>query len=177
MARPVAAAEVTAVHALMFAGCDRRGRRWVTVSWTLAITHLGLLDERRTLGVANHLTLLRANLPALADGPEVGLVAIATDVIDGRVARHHGQVTAFGGYADSLADAVFWIWFALRHEPSPLLRATALAAWTAPAATVALLSFGRGGIVEPPRPAMLRPAAAMQAVLAARAMRASRAGD
>nr|WP_315889928.1 CDP-alcohol phosphatidyltransferase family protein [Streptomyces sp. P9(2023)] len=37
---------------------------------------------------------------------------------DGRLARRQATVSPFGDYADSFADAAFWTWLALRHEPS-----------------------------------------------------------
>jgi phosphatidylglycerophosphate synthase len=40
--------------------------------------------------------------------------ALASDLIDGRIARRSDAVTLFGVHADSLADAAFWTWFALR---------------------------------------------------------------
>jgi hypothetical protein len=190
-ARPRAAAEVTALHAVLF-GLTRvarparasgsrqqagrcRGRAWVTVSWLLAITHLGLLGERRSLGLANVLTLARACLPALGPGRWSAAAAVASDLLDGRLARGRGEVTAFGAYADSLADTAFWTWFAARYEPSRVLRAAVLATWAAPAAAVTGASLARGRMAEAPRPAVIRPAAALAAVLAARAVRRHRA--
>ena len=88
----------------------------------------------------------------------------------GRLARRLGQVTEFGGYADSLADAAFWPWFAARHEQSRALRVTAIAAWVAPAVAVAATSLARGKMTDTPRPVLVRPAAALQAVLTVRAL-------
>jgi hypothetical protein len=82
-------------------------------------------------------------------------------------------VTPFGFYADALADAAFWTWFALHREPDPRVRAAALAAWAAPVLAVTAISVARGRMVEAPHPVWLRPAAGMQAVLALRAWRAS----
>jgi hypothetical protein len=122
--RPNAAAEVTALHLL--AG-RTGGRGWASVSWILCITHLGLLGERTTLGWANRLTLLRALLPCVApDSPGASLIALATDLVDGRLAQW-GDRSAFGAYADPLADGIFWSWYALRWEPSPWLRWVPLA--------------------------------------------------
>lgn len=50
----------------------------------------------------------------------------------------------FGSYADTIADAAFWTWFAARHEPSSRLRAAAFAAWAAPVAAAAVLGVARG---------------------------------
>jgi hypothetical protein len=171
VARPWAAAEVTALHVLYLVAARRDGRAWVATSWALSITHLGLLGQRRTLGCANRLTLTRANVPAFGGGRMLGAAAIATDLADGWLARRRDQVTAFGAYADSMADAAFWVWFAARHEPSRGLRAAALTAWAVPVIAVTSVSLARGRMADPPRPAMLRPAAALQAVLAVRALR------
>ncbi len=173
--RPRAAAEVTLVHVVLARLAGRRGHRWVTVSWVLAISHLGLLNERRTLGAATVLTLLRANLPAIG-GPArwLPVLALTSDLADGRMARRARAETSFGGHADSLADAAFWTWYALRHEPSHALRAAALFVWAAPVALLTVAGVARGHLVTPPRPAFLRPAAAMQAVIATRALLATR---
>ncbi|MGI5286502.1 CDP-alcohol phosphatidyltransferase family protein [Nonomuraea polychroma] len=168
--RPRAVAEVTLLHAAFLLLARGRGAGWTTVSWLLCLTHLGMLEERSSIGPANALTLLRAHLPHLgAGGRWLGLVAIATDLLDGRLARARGETTAFGDYADSFADAAFWIWFAVRHEPNPRVRAAALAAWAAPVAVVTAAAFARGKMVDRPWPALLRPAAVFQAVLAFRA--------
>ena len=168
---PRALAEVTVLHAALALPAGRRGRRWTLVSWLLAATHLGLLGNRRSLGLPNAVTLLRANLAATG-GPTrwLPVAALASDLIDGRLARRTGSETAFGAYADSLADVAFWIWFVLRHEPSRRVRIAALAAWAGPVVIVTTASIGCGRMMDAPRPAMLRPAAAMQAVVAARAV-------
>lgn len=181
--RPRAAAEVTALHAVLFGLIQStgsrqkadscRGRAWVAVSWLLAITHLGLLGEHRSLGLANVLTLARASLPAFGPGRWAGAAAVAGDVLDGVLARGRGDVTAFGAYADALADTAFWTWFAARYEPSRVLRAAVLATWAAPAVAVTGASLALGRMAEAPRPAVIRPAAALAAVLAARALRPS----
>ncbi|GAB3383572.1 hypothetical protein GCM10027360_66710 [Amycolatopsis echigonensis] len=143
---------------------------WTVASWVLAATHLGMLEDRRSLGAADIVTLTRANLPAISDGWAVPLVALASDLADGRLARGLGTASRFGAAADSLADAAFWAWYALHHEPSIRVRTAALAAWVAPVVAVATASFGRGRMVDTPRPVLVRPAAAMQAVLTARAL-------
>lgn len=170
-AHPRALVELTAVHVIMALRAGRQGRRWVVVSWALAASHLGMLEDRRSLGVPNAITLLRANLPVLG-GPTrwLPLLALVTDLLDGRFARHLGAETAFGSSADSLADAAFWTWFTVRHEPSRAMRTAAFVSWTVPVALVTVASVGGGHMVDPPRPTLLRPAAAMQAVLAARAL-------
>ncbi|WP_236240218.1 CDP-alcohol phosphatidyltransferase family protein [Streptomyces sp. CC228A] len=170
--RPRALAQVTALHCLLLAraGQQRPGRGWVTASWALGVLHLGLLEHRDRLAPADVLTLIRANLPATAVGSSrwSGLLAIALDQADGRLARSQGTVSPFGDYADSFADAAFWTWLTLRHEPSRRVRVAAIAAWAAPVATVTALAIGRGRMPERPRPALLRPAAAMQGVVALR---------
>ncbi|WP_041759350.1 CDP-alcohol phosphatidyltransferase family protein [Amycolatopsis echigonensis] len=168
--RPRALGEITLLH-LVFAAAGR-GKRpvWTMASWVLAATHLGMLEDRRSLGAADIVTLTRANLPAITDGWAVPVVALASDVADGHLARRLGTTSRFGAAADSLADAAFWAWFALRHEPSCRVRIAALAAWVAPVVAVTTASFGRGRMVDAPRPVVVRPAAAMQAVLAARAL-------
>jgi hypothetical protein len=80
----------------------------------------------------------------------------------------------FGFYADSLADAAFWTWLGMRREPSRWLRAASLAAWGVPVIAVTAASLGKGEMVDSPRPALLRPAAAMQVVLAVRTLRSWR---
>ena len=169
--RPRALAEVTVLHAVLALVAGRRRRRWTLVSWLLAASHLGMLENRQSLGLPNAVTLLRANLAATG-GPArwLPVAALASDLLDGRLARRMGSETAFGAQADSLADVAFWTWFVLRHEPSRSVRIGALAAWAAPVAVVTIASIGRGQMVDAPRPAVLRPAAAMQVVVATRAV-------
>lgn len=164
-------AELSLLHGVLGLLGGRSALRWTAASWTLAVTHLGLLESRRSLGIADMLTLVRANLPALpvAHRPEVAVLALATDVVDGRIGRRFGTATPFGRDADAIADAVFWTWFAVRHEPSAVLRYLALAAWTVPVAAVTAVSVVRGEMVDAPRPGIARPAAALQILLAVRA--------
>jgi phosphatidylglycerophosphate synthase len=171
-AHPRALAQATALHAVFAVLAGRPGRRWTAVSWLLAVTHLGMLEGRPSLGMPSAVTLLRANLPAIRPGAGRWLpaVALASDLADGRIARRTGGETPFGAQADSLADAAFWTWFVLRHEPSRPVQAAALVAWTAPVAVVTAVSFRRGRMLDAPRPVMVRPAAAMQAVVAVRAL-------
>jgi phosphatidylglycerophosphate synthase len=169
---PRALAEVTILHGLLALPAGRPGRRWVAASWLMAASHLGLLETRQSLGSANVITLLRANLPALP-GPArwLPVLALASDLADGQIARRADAATVFGGHADSLADAAFWTWYTLRHEPSRTLRSAALAAWTAPVLALTAASLLRGQMADPPHPAVLRPAAAMQALITVRAAR------
>lgn len=168
--RPRALAEITVLHIVFAAAGRRKHPVWTVVSWALAATHLGMLEHRRYLGVADVVTLTRANLPTLTDGWAVPVVALASDLADGRLARGRGTTSPFGAAADSLVDAAFWAWFALRHEPSLRVRAAALAAWVAPVIAVTTASFRRGRMVDAPRPVVVRPAAAMQALLTAHAL-------
>src|SRR5262245_7444228 len=60
---PRAALEVTVLHVALLP-LARRSTARLAVSWALAITHLGLLgSEAHSIGAANALSLLRANLP------------------------------------------------------------------------------------------------------------------
>ena len=66
----------------------------------MAIAHVGLLGHQRlSIGPANLLRLLHANLPA---GRWTPLIAIGSDAADGWLARLRTP-TAFGAYADALA--------------------------------------------------------------------------
>jgi hypothetical protein len=175
---PRALVEVTLLHAVLAAVGRRKRKAWTLTSWALAATHLGMLEHRRSIGLASVVTLTRANLPVLGDHRLIALVALGTDLADGRIARRLGAVSPFGSAADSLADAAFWVWFVHRHEPSRRVRAAALAAWAAPVVAITVASVRRGQMVDAPRPSMLRPAAALQAILTARAvLRGARGGS
>lgn len=171
-ARPWALLQLTALH-VGFAARARRGRRhWVGLSWLMACTHLGLLESRRSISLADVITLARGNLPALVAPGVVWLTpaAVLSDNLDGLLARRSGTTGPFGGYADSFADAGFWTWFTLRGEPDRRLRVAAALAWMAPVIVVTASSLAAGHMVPVPRPRRLRPAAAMQALLTARAL-------
>lgn len=174
-ARPRASAEVTVLHAALLVlarHADRGSRAWIAASWLMAVTHLGLLGPRGSLGAANAVTLARANLPALGGGSWTGAAALAADVLDGQLARGAGQETMFGSYADTIADAAFWTWFAVRHETSGRLRAVSLAVWALPGAAALVLTVARGTMTLPPRHELLRPAAPIAVLLVIRACRA-----
>ena len=174
---PRAAIEVTLLHGLFATAARGRSRRWIGTSWIMTITHLGLLGPRRSIGWPTAISLSRANLaPTGAPlGRWVGVVGVASDRLDGALARRQGP-TMFGFYADALADAALWTWLGIGEEPSRLVRAATVAAWAAPVLSVAAASIANGEMVDSPRPALLRPAAAMQAVLAVRMFRAGRPG-
>lgn len=153
---PRTAAEITAAHlALALAGV---GRRWVAVSWLLTITHLGLLgDGDRGLGLPSLLSLARANLPAIPQmGRALPWLAMASDVLDGLLARRMGQ-SALRAYLDAVADIAFWSWFAERHERNRWLRAAGLALWAGPVASVTVDAFARGRTQDYPRPLAVTP--------------------
>jgi phosphatidylglycerophosphate synthase len=166
-ARPAAAAELTAIH--LVAAAARPGP-WLPATWFLAITHLGLLGEQTSLGWPNRLSLFRAMLPGLFPPSRLtALVAIATDIADGRLARRAGP-TAFGSYADPMADMAFWTWFAVWREPSPWLRRLPIALWWLPAAAITVTYFAGAKSVDYPRPHALRHASGfIQALLTLRA--------
>ena len=163
---------MTALHGLLLAVAPPSGRRWVSTSWLLASTHLGLLEDRSHLGPADLLTLARGNLPAVVSArhPWLASLAMATDFVDGRLARRTGTTTPFGAYADVFADAAFWIWFTTDPENRRGLRATAAATWLLPVGAVTAVSIGRGRMVDAPRPRWVRPAATLQVLLAVRAL-------
>ncbi len=171
-AHPVALIEMSVLH-LVFALLNGRRRwGWTVTSWALAGTHLGMLEQRQSLGWANLLTLTRANLPVI--GPRLGswlpVLAVVTDLADGAIARRTNTVTPFGRYADFLADTAVWTWYTLHHETSPAAKAATLSAWGIPVVLVAAASFARGGMVDVPRSRWLRPCATIQAVLCVRAV-------
>ena len=153
--------------------------RAAALTWGMGITHLGLLGEDDVfLGWPNRLSLLRANLPALAapDAPLLAPVALASDYLDGLLARR-GRETAFGAYADGLADIAFWSWFVAKNEPSTLLRAVALSLWVAPATVVTVAYFKGGRSLDYPRPQAYRLlSVGCQLLVAARSITRDRAG-
>jgi len=166
--RPLAVTEVTALHLLAGAAGSRR---WALVSWFLCVTHVGMLGDRSTLGWPNRLTLLRSLLPSLApDSRWTSLFALATDFVDGRLARW-GDESAFGAFADPIADGVFWSWYALRWEPNVRLRWAPITLFAATTAAIAAAYFARGRTIDYPRLMAVRYASgATQLMLALRAM-------
>ena len=162
--------EATVLHAGLASLADPRHRTWVAGSWLLTISHLGMLENRGTLGAANTLTLIRANLPALENrlGRMVPLLALATDWLDGRISRATGTETRFGRQADFLADTAVWTWFTLRYEPNAWLRTGTFAAWGASVAAVTAASFAGGAMKDIPRSRWIRPAATLQIIIGVR---------
>ena len=171
-AHPRPLVEATAIHVAMAALSNRRGLIWIATSWVMAVTHLGMLQGRASIGVPNALTLVRANLPAIEHrlGRSVPVLSLLTDFADGKIARATGAVTPFGTQADFLADTAFWTWFIVRHEPSRAVTALTFAAWTVPVIGIAAASITAGRMLDVPRSAWFRPAAAMEVFIGARAV-------
>jgi CDP-alcohol phosphatidyltransferase-like enzyme len=166
LAHPRAALEVTALHLPIILLLPRSAPR-VAASWGLAVMHLGLLGGERSIGPATVLSLVRGNLPA---GRLTPLAAAATDLADGYLARR-AEPTAFGAYADSLADVAFWTRQAWSRERDPALRAVATAFWLLPLLVVAGAYLARGATLDRPRPALGGLlGCGLQGLLAARAL-------
>jgi hypothetical protein len=167
--RRAVAAELTAIH---LAAGAAGSWRWALTSWFLCVTHVGLLGDNPTLGWPNRLTVLRALLPSLApNGRWTSVAALATDVADGRLARA-GDESAFGAYADPIADGIFWSWYALRWERNRWLRWVPATLFGGSAAGIALAYFARGRAIDYPRPVPLRyVSAVLQVMFAVRALR------
>jgi len=171
--RPIALAEATAVHVGMGALAHPHGRVWVLTSWLMTVTHLGMLEERRTMGLPNLLTVARANLPAAEarlGSTQIVALALVTDFVDGKLARRTGTVTRFGTQGDYLADAALWTWFTLKHERSRAWQIATFAAWAIPVAGLTVACFAKGGMVDLPRSRWLRPAAAVEVLIGARVL-------
>ena len=160
-AHPRAATEVLVLHAGLAAAGGARLR--VVGSCLLAIAHLGLLGEHnRSLGIANALSLVRASLPPRR---WAALVAVATDIADGVLARGPGS-TAFGSFADPLADVTFWTSVALQTKAGKMGRAAVLGLWLGPAAAITYGYFAYGRTIDYPRPLIARRiSAVVQALL------------
>jgi len=165
---PRAAVEVTVVHLAMLP-IARRSPVLLTASWSLAMTHLGLLGARAgSIGPASALSMLRANLPARRWGLPL---AVATDVADGWLARRTAP-TAFGAYADPLADVTFWTRHVWARERSFTLRAAATGLWLLPVLAIAAAYFIGGRTVDYPRPLVARRlSACLQLLLALRGLK------
>jgi len=160
-AHPRAAIEVLVLHAGLAASGGARLR--VAASCLLAITHLGLLGEpNRSLGLANALSLVRATLPPRRWAASV---AIATDIADGLLTRRRGS-TAFGSYADPLADLTFWSSVAFQTRAGNMSRAAVIGLWLGPAIAITYAYFAYGRTIDYPRPLIVRRVSAVvQAML------------
>lgn len=171
-ANPRSFVQSTVIHLPFLLLADRGRRLWVLTSWLMAVTHLGMLDGRDSLGVPNTLTLVRANLPALESrlGRTLPILSLATDFADGKIARATGRVTPFGAQADFIADTAFWTWFVVRYEPSRMLLVATVAAWAAPVLGLAAAGAVKGRMTDLPRSAWFRPAAVLEIVIGVRAI-------
>jgi phosphatidylglycerophosphate synthase len=157
--RPRAAVEVVTISSALVA--FRGSRLRAAAGCLLAITHLGLLGEKQSLGLANALSLVRAALPARR---WAAAVAIGTDLIDGLLARRAGP-TAFGSYADPLADVAFWGEVAFRGGTGKLGRTAIVGLWAGPAAMIIAAYLVSGRSIDYPRPLLARRASAIAQVL------------
>lgn len=172
---PRALSELTAIHAAFALLCRPAPPTWPAASWLLSATHLGLLGPGdRWLGWPNRLSLLRANLPAIANARArwPALAALGTDLLDGWLARRGRREEGFGGYVDGIADVAFWSWLVWRREPNPWLRAISLAGWVTPAVGVTIAVFATGRTLDHPRfVAARRASAGLQCLAAFRSLR------
>jgi phosphatidylglycerophosphate synthase len=92
-------------------------------------------------------------------------------IADGRLARAEGE-SAFGAFADPIADGVFWSWYALRWERSAWLRWVPISLFTGSVAGIAVVYFARAHTIDYPRPLAFRyVSAALQIMLAGRTLR------
>lgn len=86
---------------------------WWIAACLMVDWHLGMLDERDRLGVANVVTLVRAGLvPAVAvlgnspAGVALFVLAGVSDILDGLLARSRGQTTRLGLWLDGSVDGL-----------------------------------------------------------------------
>lgn len=172
LAHPRAVAETTALHIAFLLAAPRR-RAAVAASWLLSVTHLGMLEEHRSLGLPNVLTLIRGNLSSFTRGNDRtdAVLALVLDVLDGRLARATEQVTPFGAAADFLADAVVWNRLAFDPDSPRWLRVVSTTAWSAPIVAVAVSSIAGGRMRDVPRSRLLRPAALAEGLIFLRLLR------
>ena len=83
-----------------------------------------------------------------------------------------GNESAFGAFADPIADGAFWSWFALRWEPNRWLRWAPITLFAASVAGISATYFVRGRTIDYPRPQAVRYASAgAQILLTLRALR------
>jgi len=156
-----ASVEIVGIFAMLV--ILRGGRARTAAACLLAITHLGLLGDRRSIGLANALSLFRASLPVRRWAV---LTAVGTDLADGLVARRAGP-TAFGSYADPLADLAFWTAVALCGPIGRPERLAIVGLWTVPAAAITAGYFVAGRSIDYPRPVLVRRASAIAQTLLA----------
>jgi len=127
-----------------FAGRTRSFVIWWALTWLMLDWHIGMLEtedgEPRNLGRADACTLLRIWLvPAAAAAPRpwICLLALASDGLDGVLARRDGP-TRLGRDLEGLADAAF---------AAAALRGAVRCGWLgrgAAAAELARLALGMG---------------------------------
>ncbi len=93
---------------------------------------------------------------------------MSSDFVDGKLARHSDSTTPFGRYAAPLADSAFWTWLTLTDTGggSRVVQACVVLTWLPPIAGVTVSNLAHGQMVEPPRPRWIRPAVAVQIVIA-----------
>lgn len=89
---------------------------------------------------------------------------MATDFADGHVARR-GAESAFGAYADPIADGAFWSWYALRWEPNRWLRWVPISLLAASVAGISAAYMARGRTIDYPRPMTVRYASSAAQIL------------
>jgi len=143
---------------------------WAAVA-AMLLAHLGMVEgpagERRAgLGAANGLTLARAwlvpALPLLAGRPAafvaVFAAGIASDALDGPLARRRGEVTRLGERTDAAVDLAFMLAAAWAAVASGWLPAWVVALVAAralvPPLLIALVYFARAS--APARAAIVR---------------------
>lgn len=79
--------------------CCRAGSVVARFTWANAVSATRLLLLAPSAYAVTH--------DAWRIGTVLFVVAVATDVADGKIARHRGEVTAFGGLLDHGSDALF----------------------------------------------------------------------
>jgi phosphatidylglycerophosphate synthase len=113
------------------------------------------------------MTLLRGSLPSLAPASRwTSLAALATDFVDGRLARR-GEESAFGAFADPIADGIFWSYYALRWGPNRWLRWVPITLFAGSAAVISVAYFARGRAIDYPRLTVVRYASGVAQIMLA----------
>jgi hypothetical protein len=148
---------------------------WWALTWLMLDWHIGMLETEdgapRNLSAADACTLVRVWLvPAAADTPQAWMcaLALATDGLDGRLARAHAMPTRLGRDFEGLADIAF---------AAASLRGARRRGWLSRAAAraeLARIAAGLGytvavwfGTARPPDARLLRAARATTPVRAA----------